>query len=334
MSLKFNFFRPFFECPRCAELNLKISELEQQAVELGRQNQELQKQLNAIQAANAAMTPLQPVVPIAAMSPESGWAHLKASVVGHKKASLQDAHRLLTEGENAFLVVCDGAGSKKHSKAGADFIAGFLADRFRDLMAQDGGVSADNWPELSRSLFHEATKGLKDKAKAEVKSYDDYGCTCIVVYAGKDFVACAHVGDGRAGYLDPSGHWKALMTPYKGALANATVFMTMLEVHNADTLMETQVVKVRTRAVVALSDGPEEVCWQVSAFNQTGQQVIDPNQPSNEYLSKIANQLAAKAAKAVSQADLDTQWQKFLTDGSPKLAAQVDDKTLLLALRG
>jgi peptidyl-tRNA hydrolase len=51
-------------------------------------------------------------------------------------------------------------------------------------------------------------------------------------------------------------------------------------------------------------------------------------------LSKIANQLAAKAAKAVSQADLDTQWQKFLTDGSPKLAAQVDDKTLLLALRG
>jgi hypothetical protein len=84
MSLKFNFFRPFFECPRCAELNLKISELEKQADELVRQNQDLLKQLNAIKAANPAMTQLQPVVPIAAMSPESGWAHLKASVVGHK----------------------------------------------------------------------------------------------------------------------------------------------------------------------------------------------------------------------------------------------------------
>ena len=39
-------------------------------------------------------------------------------------------------------------------------------------------------------------------------------------------------------------------------------------------------------------------------------------------------------AKRVTQAELDKLWQKFLTEGSPKLKAQVDDKTMLLALRG
>jgi hypothetical protein len=147
-------------------------------------------------------------------------------------------------------------------------------------------------------------------------------------------VACAHVGDGRAGYLDASGHWRALMSPHKGALANSTVFMTMLDAESVTRLVRVSFVQGRTRAVVAMSDGPEDVCWQVSTFDAAGQKVVDPNQPSNEFLGKIANQLAAATAKRVPQADLDRLWHKFLTDGSPKLAAQVDDKTMLMALRG
>ncbi len=86
--------------------------------------------------------------------------------------------------------------------------------------------------------------------------------------------------------------------------------------------------------MVAMSDGPEDVCWKVSVFDSSGQKVVDPNEPSNEFLSKIANQLAGATAKDVPQADLDKLWANFLTDGSPKLKAQIDDKTMLMALRG
>lgn len=329
MSLKDSIFGPLFGCHSCDELKRTVSQLKKQLQDLSKENGTLKAQFSALESASA-----QPLVPVSAMSPELGWAHLKASVSGFKKPFLQDAHQVLIAGEHAVLIVCDGAGSKKHSKAGADFISGFLADKLRELVAGDASISAENWSALSRSIFSEAALALKARAASENKLFDDYGCTCIVVYAGKDFVACSHVGDGRAGYLAPSGHWKALLTPYKGALANATVFMTMLDSQNTDTLIASHVVEGRTRAIVALSDGPEDVCWQVSAFDSTGKKVVDPNQPSNEFLGKIANQLVAATAQKAPQDSLDKLWADFLTTGSPKLAAQVDDKTLLLALRG
>jgi hypothetical protein len=276
----------------------------------------------------------QPVVPIDALPPDSGWAYLKASVQGFRKPFLQDAHDLVIEGESALLIVCDGAGSLKHSKAGADFVVKHLSSKFLELIKAGEVFTQESWMELARSLFHEASQALKSKSQSDGMNFGDFGCTCIVVLAGPDFVACAHVGDGRAGYLDTSGHWRALMTPHKGALANSTVFMTMLEPASLGQLVRVTFIPARTRAVVALSDGPEDVCWLVSTFNPSGQKVIDPNEPSNEFLGKIANQLAAATAKKVPQNALDKLWQDFLTEGTPKLKAQVDDKTLLLALRG
>jgi hypothetical protein len=232
------------------------------------------------------------------------------------------------------LIVCDGAGSLKHSKAGADFVVKHLSAQFLELIKAGEVFTQETWTERARAFFHDASQSLKTKSQTDRLNFSDFGCTCIVVFAGPDFVACAHVGDGRAGYLDALGHWRALMTPHKGALANSTVFMTMLEPASLEQLVRVMFVPVRTRAVVALSDGPEDVCWKVSTFDPSGQKVIDPNQPSNEFLGKIANQLAGAAAKNVPQQKLDKLWQDFLTEGTPKLKTQVDDKTLLLALRG
>jgi hypothetical protein len=255
-------------------------------------------------------------------------------VAGFRKPILQDAHDLVIEGDNAVLIVCDGAGSLKHSKAGAEFVVKHLSAKFLELIKAGEVITKETWAERARTLFLEATEALKSKTQADRQSFGDFGCTCIVVFAGPDFVACVHVGDGRAGYLDASGHWLALMTPHKGALANSTVFMTMLEPASLEQLVRVTFIPARTRAVVALSDGPEDVCWLVSTFNAAGQVIIDPNEPSNEFLGKIANQLAAATAKNVPQNALDKLWQDFLTGGTPKLKAQVDDKTLLLALRG
>ena len=316
------------KCQGCVRRQELIQRLEEQV-------KELEAKVSALNLLlNPPNIPGQPVVTIDAVPPEAGWAHLKASVTGFGKASLQDAHNLTIEGENALLIVCDGAGSLKHSKAGADFVVKHLSAKFLELIKAGEAFTQESWAERSRALFLEASQVLKSKSQWERMNFGDFGCTCIVVLAGPDFVACAHVGDGRAGYLDTSGHWLALMTPHKGALANSTVFMTMLEPASLDQLVRVMFVPVRTRAVVALSDGPEDVCWLVSSFNQSGQKVIDPNQPSDEFLGKIANQLAGATAKKVPQDKLDKLWQDFLREGTPKLKAQVDDKTLLLALRG
>lgn len=316
------------KCQGCIRRQELIKRLEQQ----------VEKLESEVAKLNLLLTPpdnpSQTVVTIDAVPPEAGWAHLKASVTGFGKASLQDAHDLTIEGEYAVLIVCDGAGSLKHSKAGADFVVKHLRDSFLELIKAGEAITQESWAERARALLLEASQALKSKSQSDRMNFGDFGCTCIVVLAGPDFVACAHVGDGRAGYLDASGHWRALMTPHKGALANSTVFMTMLEPASLEQLVRSKFVPVRTRAVVALSDGPEDVCWQVSTFDPSGQKVIDPNQPSNEFLGKIANQLAGATAKNVPQEKLDKLWQDFLREGTPKLKTQVDDKTLLLALRG
>lgn len=320
---------PFrIKCAECAE---RLATLREQEARI----KELEARLAALSQLQAsAVLSDQPIVPIDPMPAEAGWAHLKASVIGFKKPFLQDAHEVLLEGENAVLLVCDGAGSLRHSKAGADFVVKHLGEKFRELIQSGEVLTQDSWPARARALFLDVVKALKTHAQAEQSSFTDFGCTCIAVFAGPDFVACAHVGDGRAGYLASSGHWLPLMTPHKGQLANSTVFMTMLDASTVEQLVRVSFIPARTRAVVALSDGPEDVCWQVSAFDPSGQKVVDPNQPSNDFLGKIANQLASAVAKQVTQAELDKQWEKFLTEGSPKLKAQVDDKTMLLALRG
>jgi Protein phosphatase 2C len=316
------------KCQGCVRRQAEIVKLEERIKELESKVAELNLLLSSGDSTD------QPLVPIEAVPLESGWAHLKASVTGFRKPFLQDAHDLVIEGESAVLIVCDGAGSLKHSKTGADFVVKHLSAKFLELIKAGEVFTQDSWTERSRAFFLDASQALKAKSQTDRLNFSDFGCTCIVVFAGPDFVACAHVGDGRAGYLDVMGHWRALMTPHKGSLANSTVFMTMLEPASLEQLVRVMFVPVRTRAVVALSDGPEDVCWKVSTFDPSGQKVIDPNQPSNEFLGKIANQLAGATAKNVPQEKLDKLWQDFLTEGTPKLKTQVDDKTLLLALRG
>jgi hypothetical protein len=264
---------------------------------------------------------------------KSRWAHLKASVIGFGKSELQDAHEVVVHGDNVVLIVCDGAGSKRRSKQGADFVSSFLADRFRAWFESGQVPSAKTWAELTTGLFLEATDALAYCAEDLGCERDELGCTCIVAFSNTSFSACSHVGDGRAGYLDGRGAWHSLMTPYKGLEANATVFMTMLERKNCVSLLRHKVVEGNHRAIVALSDGPESVCWHVATLDREGLKLIDPNLPSGDFFGKISNQLAQASLKQASQADLDASWAQFLTGGNPQLASEVDDKTLLIALR-
>lgn len=279
--------------------------------------------------------PKETITVITDMPKSDGWAHLKASVLGFGKESLQDSHAVVIRGSSAALIVCDGAGSKKHSKAGADFTVSFLENRFKEIFAAGKVVKADEWIQFSKELMLEASVRLDAHARESGHPLQEFGATCIIAFANDDFVACSHVGDGRAGYLDAKGVWRSLMVPFKGAEANATIFLSMLNPANADEFIRHCLVSVRTRSIVALSDGPESVCWHVATKPESGEEkLIDPNIPSANFFGKIANQLAGASAKKVAQDDLDGFWANFLTSGNEQLEKEVDDKTLLVALRG
>jgi hypothetical protein len=271
---------------------------------------------------------------IAPLTPSLGWAHLKASVKGFNKPELQDAHGVYCEGNSALLVVCDGAGSKKHSKAGADHCAASLVAEFSKVLSAGPRISVSNWKQVARGAFLNVAKTLETLAESQALQLTDYGCTAIVVLATEDFVGCAHVGDGRAGYLDEKNCWQSILVPYKGAEANATVFMSMLNPENAEQFIRTTSHSLKTRSIIALSDGPEGVCWHMSTKDKTGTKIEDPNVPSANFFTKIANQLIAASTSKVPQPDLDKLWGDFLTGGNEQLAKEPDDKTLLIAVRG
>lgn len=326
----FNLWQPCEGCQRCAQeklaLEAKVRELTLQIAQL---------------KANAAPTlgpapayPSEVAVEVAPLPELVGWAHLKASVKGTGKAELQDAHEVLAVGQSIVLIVCDGAGSKTRSKAGADFAVKQLKATIGEFLTTGAPLGPDEWQSHTKRWLGEVAHGLAQMAEGEKQPLQEYGCTCIIVFANDDYVACTHVGDGRAGYLDEASIWRNLMVPYKGAEANSTVFLSMLTEENADSYVRHHTEPCRSRSIVALSDGPESVCWHVSTLNQTGDGLIDPNVPSGVFFGKIANQLASAAVQKVPQDKLDEAWAKFLTDGNPQLASEIDDKTLLVALRG
>lgn len=271
---------------------------------------------------------------IAPLDRSLGWVHLKASVRGHDKLQLQDSHGVFTTESSALLVVCDGAGSKPHSKQGADHCAAGLVEEFSKVISGGVRLSSSNWQAVAHGAFLNVAKTLEALAQTQKIQLGDYGCTGIVVLATEDFIGCAHVGDGRAGYLDEDNCWRSILTPFKGVEANATVFMSMLTLGNAEKLIRTTSRQIRTRSVIALSDGPEGVCWHMSTKDRTGTKVDDPNVPSANFFTKIANQLVSATENKVPQDELDKLWSDFLAAGNKQLSEEPDDKTLLIALRG
>jgi hypothetical protein len=331
---------------------LSYDQLSAERDRLSEENGQLKAELERLSQRSSGVRPArtEPAIPTLGQAPDypketstvvadmpkaAGWAHLKASVLGSGKEMLQDAHAVVTYGSSAVLIVCDGAGSKKHSKDGADLAAKFLKEKFEVILAAGQPIKTDEWVKLSHDLLLEAAVKLDQHALTVGKPLQEFGATCIIAFANDEFAACSHVGDGRAGYLDAKGVWRSLMVPYKGAEANATIFLSMLKADNAAGFIRHQVVPGRTRAIVALSDGPENVCWHVSTKDfGGGEKLIDPNVPSAKFFGQIANQLAGASAQKVPQVELDGFWAKFLTSGNEQLANEIDDKTLLLALRG
>ncbi len=165
----------------------------------------------------------------------------------------------------------------------------------------------------------------------------DFNATIVLMLITPQGMLTAHIGDGRMGYLDADGNWKALMIPHKGDEASATVFIpnnwnaqrnvpafTMSGVF----LPEVRVVKEIPKAFVLMSDGCESITWRHYAQNTETGKYYDPNEPFAGFFNPLLNEMN----EAI---DKDTRVNRLIEIINVETSAgrnEQDDRTMIFGV--
>ena len=276
------------------------------------------------------------------------WRHACGSVHGSEKTSeqCQDRSRLVaTKGRKfVILAVADGAGSLKNSAAGAEE-AVVAASRsalgaLEEIEAKGETLTQEVFLTLARKVFRDSLEAVHLRAESEKQKPHSYGSTLLVLIAGPDFTACAHVGDGRAGCCLHNGQWIPLLTPMKGGEANMTKFLTHLR--DDPELVQANFIPLPSLAVFGISDGCENASWFTKTKSQyrSNGPLVDPNMPSADFWSSIARTVAELPellrARGMSESEIQGEtnklFEQFLLGGNATLKSERDDKTIALAV--
>lgn len=236
-----------------------------------------------------------------------------ASRAGSKHGFLdgrnQDAFAVECAGGDAFIAVCDGAGSREHSREGADIVA----------KAAVAFLSGLDWDEpfagQAKRFLADARQELAEHARRRGLSPGDLACTMVAAALTARGLRAMQVGDGFAVVRNDGEEDYALaFPPAKGEYANETVFVThagaeaFLGVHETD---------VPPAFVCLSSDGVERQAIRFAGFR--------PHPPFFDYLVKVAR-------AGADGADADAALERFLS--MPGLDEVTDDdRTLVCALR-
>jgi hypothetical protein len=276
------------------------------------------------------------------------WRHACGSVHGCEKTSdqCQDRSRLVVTsgGKFAILAVADGAGSLKYSNLGAEEAVTAAARVARDVLesieSSGDTLTREEFLRLANKAFIGALEAVSSRAEGEKRNAHQYGSTLILLIAGPDCTACAHIGDGRAGCCLRDGQWIPLLSPMKGGEANMTKFLTHLR--DDPGLVQANYIPLPSSAVFCISDGCENASWftKTKAQYRAHGPLVDPNIPSADFWASIAStvvelpgQLMAKGmVQPEVQNETDRLFAQFILAGNPTLKAERDDKTIALAV--
>jgi len=274
------------------------------------------------------------------MSNKTAWTIIGSSVRGngHIKNNLpcQDSHAYTMIKNNwGLIVISDGAGSYKYPEKGSSFITERSLFLFGDLIAQYKWASenklpsVNKWHSLSRETLIKLSNDLKQYAFDNDLEYKHLGSTVvIVIFSPKGLLVC-HVGDGRAGYLNERGHWKAAMEPFQGEEASSTVFITLEEIWRKPNIyIESRVILNRIKAFCLLSDGCERVSWVSTKRRKNG-----IYQRENKPFSKFFNQNLKTLKKLSKQNGVrltNEKWAEYLQKGHSGFVDEQDDKTMVI----
>jgi hypothetical protein len=150
---------------------------------------------------------------------------------GHIKnnTSCQDYSYVFKKDGFTSLAVCDGAGSCKYSKEGAEVVAKSICnilcnkfDNYYNLItyAKDEGKKM-----VAAYIVSKIHKKLNDKARILGADLKDLSSTLLFVAIKNGKYICGHIGDGVLG-ASKNGNFEVISTPDNGEYANSTFFIT------------------------------------------------------------------------------------------------------------
>jgi hypothetical protein len=273
------------------------------------------------------------------------WLVAKASVIGNshitEKIPCQDSHgyKFFNEENFGIAVVSDGAGSADFSDLGSIKVVELAIEKFSKLIRLYEFYKAAPeeiiWKEKSIQTFKEIFTELKFFAEEVKIDYKALAATVIVLAIMPYGIITAHIGDGRAGYLNEKGEWFSCITPYKGELANETVFITsdFWDKDNIDQFVESRIIQDSISAFTLLTDGCENVCFELNKFNSELHLYERLNNPYSGFFNHNISVLKSLHSSGHTENEINSMWSNFLTNGLESFVSEPDDKTLLLAIK-
>ena len=257
------------------------------------------------------------------------WSAVWASVGGGLGSKLcEDAcgFRVLSEAWS-MGVVSDGAGSAGRGGEGARFLLEEVL-AWSAFWSPEAFVDEATWLLWLEPRLEALYGALLAKAEALQTSVESLSATLILVFAHAQ-KGCFwwQLGDGRAACLSQTGAWSALFKPFRGEMANETLFFNRWAVwqrgqggHYAQPI----------QAWTLLSDGCERAAFEVNIWREDLQRFEDPNRPFPPFFQD--NLLSLKQAANQDQAIKNKFWADFLHKGNEVLSREPDDKSMILAL--
>lgn len=277
------------------------------------------------------------------------WSVIGSSVIGNSHISMnlpcQDNCKYEYIGEGwGIAVTSDGAGSAKRSEIGSKIVVERTIVHFKQLIEELGWMQNNElptdavWSKYAYTKLNKVYQEIVAFAKAKELNYKDLSATAIVLIHTPKGVLCTHIGDGRSGYRDKSGEWKAIITPHKGEEANQTIFITsdFWSIPNytmSDIFVpESVVIREEITAFTLMSDGCEHTAWQCNYFDVAKNKYYDPNRPHDKLYESLSKTLVNYHTEGVDINRRKEQWQQFLVDGNKSFQKESDDKTMILGV--
>jgi hypothetical protein len=229
------------------------------------------------------------------------------------------AHRIIrAKGGQVFVsVVCDGAGSAKHSEVGS-WLAASTFIELVEVYFESGGSLVDIDRDRVASWIVGAAERLIDRARDDGNDPKDYSCTLIAAIIGPSAAIFAQIGDGAVvvSHGEADG-WSWVFWPQHGEYANQTTFVLS---ENALAVLEFSLAPRRIDEFAMFSDGLERLVLHGATKTV-----------NDAFFEQMFVPVRASKARGLDQ-KLSEKLKEYL--GSAAVNARTnDDKSLLMATR-
>lgn len=213
--------------------------------------------------------------------------------------SCQDFTAIYINDRRACCVLCDGAGSAKHSLSATYSIGNYTINLF-----SKSGIP--NTQDIIKKL-KERLELLAKKKKSDIK---EFSSTFLAVFIDDDSYKAIHIGDGLIGILKEK-EISAISTGYKGEFSNETVFITSENIFVFES--EGKLSKEGIHGFVLMSDGMQQALFdkQVNRFGNLVYK-IDESLKQHADPKKLKRVIKRKGKHLFYQRTLDDLSMSFI----------------------